>query len=170
MDRGEFGEAAEAYRDPMRQGVAYFRAGEFEKADSAFARVGTAEAEYNRGNCLILLGQYEAAVRRYDRALELRPGWEDAEVNREIARVRGERRKAKGGDMGDQKIGADEIRFDKEKGSGGQDTDLDGGDPLSDEAMQALWLRRVQTKPADFLRAKFSYQLAVGENGEEGDE
>ena len=34
------------------------------------------------------------------------------------------------------------------------------GQPLSDAAMQELWLRRVQTKPADFLRAKFSFQLA----------
>ena len=48
MNRGEFGEAAETYHDPMRQGVAYFRAGEFEKADSAFARVGTAEAELTK--------------------------------------------------------------------------------------------------------------------------
>ncbi|SDP77385.1 hypothetical protein [Desulforhopalus singaporensis] len=31
---------------------------------------------------------------------------------------------------------------------------------LSDAEMRAMWLRRVQTKPADFLRAKFAYQLA----------
>ncbi|HIE98204.1 MAG: hypothetical protein ABGZ53_25045 [Fuerstiella sp.] len=37
------------------------------------------------------------------------------------------------------------------------------GQPLSDSAMQALWLRRVQTKPADFLKAKFAYQLATGD-------
>jgi Ca-activated chloride channel family protein len=34
-----------------------------------------------------------------------------------------------------------------------------GGDPLSDEELRGLWLRRVQTKPADFLRAKFAYQV-----------
>jgi Ca-activated chloride channel family protein len=27
--------------------------------------------------------------------------------------------------------------------------------------MQAMWLRRVQTRPADFLRAKFAYQHAM---------
>jgi Ca-activated chloride channel homolog len=31
---------------------------------------------------------------------------------------------------------------------------------LGDAQLQALWLRRVQTKPADFLRAKFAYQLS----------
>ena len=40
-----------------------------------------------------------------------------------------------------------------------------GGDPLSDDQLRALWLRRVQTKPADFLRAKFAYQLQEREGG-----
>jgi Ca-activated chloride channel family protein len=31
--------------------------------------------------------------------------------------------------------------------------------------MQALWLRRVQTRPADFLRAKFAYQQAAQAEG-----
>ena len=64
--------------------------------------------------------------------------------------------------MGDQKLGADDIVFDKSKRSGGQETETDATQPLSDSAMQAMWLRRVQTKPADFLRAKFAYQLAEG--------
>jgi Ca-activated chloride channel family protein len=31
---------------------------------------------------------------------------------------------------------------------------------MSDEEMRATWLRRVQTTPGDFLRAKFAYQTA----------
>jgi len=30
---------------------------------------------------------------------------------------------------------------------------------MSDEAIRALWLKRVHTQPADFLRAKFVFQL-----------
>ena len=37
--------------------------------------------------------------------------------------------------------------------------------PLSDEELRALWLRRVQTKPADFLRAKFAFQAQSQEGG-----
>jgi len=148
----------------MRIGAAYYRAGEFEKAEQAFARSTTPEAEFNRGNCLVLRGKYDDAVARYDRALELRPGWQDASVNREVARLRAKLTEQKGGDMGDQTIGADEIRFDKhKKNDGGQETELDGSSALSDSAMQALWLRKVQTKPADFLRSKFAYQLSQGE-------
>ena len=47
MEQKKFKQAAEAFEDPMRQGVAWFRAGEFEKAEQAFARSATAEAEFN---------------------------------------------------------------------------------------------------------------------------
>jgi Ca-activated chloride channel family protein len=163
MNRGEFQAAAEAFRDPMRQGVAWFRAGEFEKAEQAFARVASPNAEFNRGNCLIMRGKYEEAVERFDRALELNPDFEDARVNRDIAIARAKRVEKKGGDMGDQKIGADEIVFDKNQQPGGQDTETEDSQPLSDSEMQALWLRRVQTRPADFLKTKFAYQLAADE-------
>jgi Ca-activated chloride channel family protein len=163
MNRGEFQAAAETFRDPMRQGVAWFRAGEFEKAEQSFARLGTADAEFNRGNCLIMRGKYDQAVERFNRALELNPELEAARINRNIAIARAKLVEKKGGDMGQQEIGADEIVFDKNKKSGGQDTETEGSQPLSDSEMQALWLRRVQTKPADFLKAKFAYQLSAGE-------
>jgi MoxR-like ATPase len=38
------------------------------------------------------------------------------------------------------------------------EADADG--QMSDERLQALWLRRAQTKPEDFLHAKFAYQLS----------
>jgi Ca-activated chloride channel family protein len=163
FDRGEYRAAAETFRDPMRQGVAWFRAGEFEKAERVFAQLGTPEAEYNRGNCLIMQGKYDEAIERFDRALELNPDSEDARINRDIAISRAKLVEQQGGDMGMQTIGADEIVFDKDKPSGGQDTETETAQQLSDSEMQALWLRRVQTKPADFLRSKFAYQLAVGQ-------
>ncbi len=109
-------------------------------------------------------GKYESAIERFDRALELRPDWSDAQINRDIAIARAERTKQKGGDMGDQQIGADEIVFDKNKKSAGQETETDATQPLTDSAMQAMWLRRVQTKPAGFLKAKFAYQIAEDSN------
>ena len=167
MNRDDFAAAAEVFRDPMRQGVAWFRVGEFEKAEQSFARIATPEAEFNRGNCLIMGGKYEDAVERFERALALRPDWEDAQINRYIAIARAKMTEQKGGDTGDQEIGADEIRYDKKKEAGGQDTEVDEGQEMSDSALQALWLRRVQTKPAEFLKAKFAYELANEQSGGE---
>ena len=161
MERGEFTAAAVAFEDPFRQGVAWFRAGEFEKAEQAFARVADADSEFNRGNALVMQGKYKEAVERYDRVLQLEPGREDASVNREIAAERAKLLERKGGDMGDQKRGADEIRYDKDSKSEGQDTEVTEDAPMSSSAIQSLWLRRIQTKPADFLKSKFAYQLAA---------
>ncbi|MEM8677815.1 MAG: hypothetical protein AAGF97_00540 [Planctomycetota bacterium] len=160
FDHGEYAAAAEQFQEPMHEGMAWYRAKDFERAARAFALAEGPDADFNRGTCQILLGQYEAAIKSFDAALEARPGWEAAEVNREIAVVRNERTQAKGGEMGDQRIGADEIVFDRQGKNQGQDTELDGQDASSVAAMQALWLRRVQTRPADFLRAKFAFQLA----------
>ncbi|RDI57188.1 tetratricopeptide repeat protein [Microvirga subterranea] len=161
MRHERFREAADAFADPMWRGVALFRAGAFKDAAQAFAALDTAEAAYDHGNALVMLGQYDNAVGRYDRALELRPGWAEAEANRTLARLRAERMKTTGGDMGDTDSRPDEVVFDpdKPKGSEGKDQPVAGGAPMSDEAVRALWLRGVQTRPADFLRAKFAYQL-----------
>jgi Ca-activated chloride channel family protein len=160
MKRESFAEAAETFNDPMWRGVAWYRAGEFEKATQAFARVSSAEANYNLGNCWVLLGKYDKAVASYDRALEQRPDWKEARENRDLAAARAKLLEQKGGDMGDQQIGADEIVFDKDKKPGGQDTEVAGEQAMSDAAVQAIWLRQVQTKPADFLKAKFAFQQA----------
>ena len=32
-----------------------------------------------------------------------------------------------------------------------------------EDAMRAMWLRKVETRPADFLAVRFSYQLATRE-------
>ena len=165
FQRGEFTEAAKAFRDPMWQGAAWYRAGEYEKAAQAFARRDTAEAYFNQGDAWLMRGKYDTAIACYDRALEKQPDWKEATENRALAAARLKRIEAPGGDMGDQKIGADGIVFDKKAKNAGQDTEVAGGKALSDQEMQALWLRRVQTRPADFLKAKFAYQQAMKQEG-----
>ncbi|CAN7516337.1 tetratricopeptide repeat protein [Bosea sp. LjRoot90] len=162
MSEGQAAEAAEAFRDPLWRGVALFRAGQFKEAGQAFAARDTAEGAFNQGNALVMLGQYDDALKRYDRAIALRPGWPAALNNREIARIRGERRKTEGGETGNTDDKPDEVVFDKTK-KGGENTTVEAAMPMSDEAVRALWLKRVQTRPADFLRAKFAYQLRAPE-------
>ena len=167
FNRGEFAEAAKIFRDPMWQGAAWYRAGEFEKAAQAFARRDTAEAHFDQGTAWLMRGKYDTAITCYDRALEKLPDWKEAIENRALAAARLKMTETPGGDMGDQKLGADKIVFDKKAKNEGQETEVTGGKELSDQEMQALWLRRVQTRPADFLRAKFAYQQAAKmEDGE----
>ena len=70
-----------------------------------------------------------------------------------------------GGEGTGGKLGADEIRYSKEKPAVSADSEeiVEGSGEVSDTEMRAMWLRRIQTKPADFLRSKFAYQHAVNE-------
>jgi Ca-activated chloride channel family protein len=159
--QGDYSEAAQRFGDLAWRAAALYRAGEFKAAAGIYAGTDTAEGAYNHGNALVLQGLYGEAVDRYDRALSLRPGWTAAEANRRLAAARAERLKKEGEDMTGGMLGADEIRFEKRESSGGQTEEAGDSEVQSAEALRAVWLRQVQTRPADFLRAKFAYQQAM---------
>lgn len=153
--------------DPFARGVALYRMGEFKLAASEFQRQSSPEAAFNLGNALVFQGEYEAAIDAYSRALEMRPDWEAPETNSAICEARLLAMAPPEDDAGGTggMLAADEIVFgERGKNSSGDQTEqVEGaGDQLSQEEMRALWLRKVQTRPADFLRSKFSYQLQSG--------
>ena len=171
MNRQEYTRAAETYMDPMRQGAAFYRAGDFKSAASVFAGFPGSEAAFNHGNALVMLGKYDEAVASYDLALDSQPGWQAAQTNREIARGRAERVKLEGGDMTGGEMGADEIVFDLNPSTPGAGEEVvEGGEELSDEELRAIWLRQVQTTPGDFLKAKFAYQQAMRQEDAGGED
>ncbi|MEA3408820.1 MAG: tetratricopeptide repeat protein [Candidatus Eisenbacteria bacterium] len=160
--RGEHEAAAAQFAAPDWQAAALYRDRQFESAAGIFVGLTSAEAAYNLGNSLVMQGAYTDAIKQYERALELRPGWEDAEANRAIAAGRAARLEREGGEMTGGMLGADEIVFDKKKQKGGGSEVVEGESiELSDEEMRLMWLRNVETKPADFLTYKFAYQYAM---------
>jgi len=143
-----------------------FLAGDFEGAATVFGRSPSAEASYNRGNALLMQGQYDGAIESYQNALIKRPNWLEAGQNLEIARLRKQALAPPDDDYGGTggQLEADEIVFDDtgrvNKSSGEQVIDA-ADQPMGEEAMRAMWLRKVETRPADFLAARFNYQLAT---------
>jgi Ca-activated chloride channel family protein len=162
-------EAGNAFADPLWKGTALFKAGDFKQASGVFSGQDTPLAAYNQANSLVMQGQYRGAIDRYDRALELSPDWGDAKINRGIAMAREQMLKQEGGEGTGGMLGADEIVFSEgsSSSSSGEEVVSESVE-FSEVEMQALWLRQVQTKPADFLRAKFSYQFAAGKRDGEG--
>lgn len=169
FDAGDYTSAASRFTDPMRIGMAWYRAGEFERAAAAFGQLTSVEAYFNRANALLFQGEYEQAIAAYDQALAQRPDWQPAVENREIALARKERLAPPEDDAGGTggMLSADEIVFDttgRTKSARGEQT-TEGGSGVSDAAMREMWLRRVETKPADFLRARFASQLQLQQEG-----
>ena len=161
---GDYADAAQHYTDPLRMGTAWYRAGEFERAANAFSQRSSAQAHFNRGNALLMLGNYEQAIAAYDLALEQRPDWLPAMDNRAIAAVRLARLTPVEDDAGGTggMLEADEFVYDTtgrvNQSQAEQTIETDTG--LTDTQLRELWLRRVTTRPADFLRARFAVQLA----------
>jgi len=156
---GRFDAAAAAFVDPAWRASALYRSGDFEQAADVWATLPGARAAYDRGNALVLLGRYEKAVTAYERALAGRPGWEEAIANRAIAALRAARAQAQGDERTGGALEADDVVFDDApaKADGGAE---EAGDDETDEATRALWLRQVDTRPGDFLRSRFAYELA----------
>jgi len=163
MEKEDYPAAAETFTDPMQRGAALFKAGEFKDALAVFNTIVTTDGMYNRANCQMMLGKYDAAIDLYDKVVTARTGWKPAITNRKIAIARKAALAPPDDDAGGTggQLEADEIVFDdRAKNSKSEEiVEANSGEPMSDAEMRALWLRKVQTKPADFLRAKFSYQL-----------
>ena len=169
LDRGEYQQAAGKFTTPESIGAALFLAGDFEKAASVLGRSASAQAHYNRGNAHIMLGEYDAAIAAYQSALTQRPDWPEAEQNLQIASLRKQALAPPEDDSGGTggQLEADEIVFDDtgrvNKSSSEQVIDATE-QQLGEDAMRAMWLRKVETRPADFLAARFNYQLATRES------
>jgi Ca-activated chloride channel family protein len=156
--QGKFEQAAKIFSDPLHQGVALYRAGDFLPASKSFVRVRDAAGAFDQGNALLMHGAYDQAIAAFDRALGLHPGWREAEENRVVAVIRRDRLQIKGGNMTEGMEEGNETVINLNAKHGQSAPDSAEGDKLSDAELQATWLRRVQTTPGDFLRVKFSYQ------------
>jgi len=168
LEDGEYLQAAARFTSPERIGTALFLAGDFKQAAVVLGRSTSAAAHYNRGNTYIMLGEYDAAIEAYQAALAKRTDWPEAQQNLQLAILRKQQLSPPDDDAGGTggQLEADEFVFDESgrvnKSSSEQVLDA-ADEKLNEAAMRALWLRKVETRPADFLRARFNYQLAVGQ-------
>jgi Ca-activated chloride channel family protein len=158
FERGEYKTAAERFEDPVWKGVACYRAGDYACAIDAFARVDTPEAWYDLGNAYATTGELKLALAAYGKALTARPEWPEAKANRDLVAslIPPEKKDEEKDGPADPSQKPDEVKVD-EKGKKGKRGQVEV-QQLTDEQIAQMWLRGVQTSPADFLRRKFAEQ------------
>lgn len=168
--------AAKRYQDPLKKGIAYYYAGEYKLAHSAFLQVKTGQSLFNAANALARQREYVAARDLYQLLLDggdldkrlkakvennltIMQGIVD-EVNRISESQKGSTDgpeesfelgddQPKTGDGADEKV--DAAMMAKEK--------LNANEILGNQELADKWLRRVEADPKYFLRAKFQLQL-----------
>jgi len=161
FERGAFEEAAKHFEDPIWRGVALERTGDFDDAINAFALSDSAEAWYNQGNALAHLGKYSEAVEAYSQALERRHPWVEAQENMALVKSLIPKISKKNDDEEEQEkapnLPPDQIKFDN-KGKQGKKIAIKAN--LDPKTVADIWMRNIQTTPADFLRQRFAIQAA----------
>jgi len=160
---GDYSRAARLFSDPEWKALALYASGDFAGAAAWFATVETARGYFYLGNALAHQGQLPQAVNAYRRALELQPDFAEAEFNLKwvggLAALDEQSYEDAGGTGG--KLGADGFVFDDRANDAKQTmTEQEAmGQGLTDAQIEEIWMRRVQTTPAEFLAQKFAYQL-----------
>ncbi|WP_231737748.1 tetratricopeptide repeat protein [Terracidiphilus gabretensis] len=156
---GDFRKAADRFDDPLWRGIALAHAGDYEAALNVFSLSDTAEAWYNQGDALAHLKRYPDAIQAFQEALSKRPSWTEARENLALMKSlipkpppkkKNQEREEEANDPPDQ------VKFD-ELGKQGKKTVRLKLDP---KKMEEIWMRNIQTTPADFLRRRFAMQAA----------
>lgn len=80
-DQGDYKAAAERYEDPLRKGVAYYKAGDYEAAIQEFEADTSAYGAYNLGLAYYQNGDFAAAQGAFKEAVEMDPTMDQAAQN-----------------------------------------------------------------------------------------
>lgn len=76
--------ATEAFENRDWKGASFYRTGDFERSAELFKENLTADGYYNHGTAKAKLGDLDAALEAYKKALEIQPDHEDALYNKKI--------------------------------------------------------------------------------------
>jgi Ca-activated chloride channel family protein len=152
-ERGDDVAAAELFTDPTWRGVALYRAGKLDDALTSFARVDSADSDYDQGNALARLGKLDAAAARYRAALARRPDWPEAKDNLALVeKLAAQKKKDDEQEADEPNEKPDQVQFD-DKGKQGKRGEVD----VAAQTTEA-WMRSIQTTPAQLLARKFALE------------
>lgn len=121
LESGKADAAAQQFKNPAWKAAAEYKANQLKEAIRDLKNLDTTDSHYNRGNALARQGQYEEALKAYDRALQLNPANEDAAYNRKLVEEAKRQQEQKKQDQNKKDKGQDEGQQPEQSKSGEQE-------------------------------------------------
>ncbi|WP_454784909.1 tetratricopeptide repeat protein [Legionella sp. WA2024007413] len=84
MKKNQFKQAKETFTRSDWTAAAAYRAGDYQKAAELYQDLNNEQGYYNQGNALAHMGQYEEAIKAYDKALAINAANQDAIYNKKL--------------------------------------------------------------------------------------
>lgn len=130
LEAGDAERATSLFADPRWRGAAAYTARDYETASEAFAQDESADGWYNRGNALAARGDYEQAIRAYEKSLQLKPDQDDARHNIEtLKRAQEQRDQQQQQNQQQNQQQAQSQQGDAGQGAEDKTPENDGGSP-----------------------------------------
>lgn len=166
FEEGDYEKAAEKFEDNVWKGISFYKSEKYEDAINQFAMTNNAESNFYLGNSYAQIKNYELAKNSYKEAIAQKNNFQEADYNlkliEEIIRKIEEAKKKEDDERSpDTHYSADEIVFDKDNDKG-KEGEIDK-QKIKKEKMADIWMRNIQTSPAEFLQRKF-YQQTESKN------
>jgi len=82
LQQQNYQQALKLSKDPLRRGSAEYKQGNYKQALNSFSQATGISADYNRGNTLAKLEQYDDAIKAYEKTLAQDKNHADAKLNK----------------------------------------------------------------------------------------
>jgi len=110
-----FDEAATTFEDPQWRGAAQYKQGNYEQALEQFNRGNTPQDLFNQGNTLGKLGQFDDAIKRYEKLLKQAPDFPNAQENLDIVKELAKQKEKQEKQQGDNSKDSDDKKDQSEQ-------------------------------------------------------
>jgi Ca-activated chloride channel family protein len=163
FEKGRSEEAADHFEDPMWKGFALAHSGRYEDALNEFAISDSADAWFNQGDALAHLRKYPEAAHAFHEALARRSPWPVAQENLDlVTSLIPPEKKNDQQEEDAPEIPPDKVQYDDKGKKATKKVQLAQTDPAK---LADIWMRNIQTTPADFLKRRFAMQAAQEKHG-----
>jgi Ca-activated chloride channel family protein len=171
FERGNWLLAGQAFEDPRWKGLSYYAAERWDEAAAALVSQTDADSLFWLGNAYAEGGKLQSAVHAYERSLTVRPTFRAARRNHDrivhLLQSLQEDTDAEGMKKVETGSDDDKTRVDPDTLAKPHDPESGVSSPVQQssagEVQEHVWLERLSTDPAEFIRRKLALEAARGD-------